>query len=55
MLTIFLALALGGSPTHAIIPNPSSERIYCSVNGRKVECWCDEWMRYPLCRRWHWH
>lgn len=40
---------------HAIIPDPSSRPVYCYANGHKFRCYCDEWIRYPLCRRWHWH
>lgn len=39
----------------AIIPDPSSKPQYCSSGNRMFRCWCDEWIHYPICRRWHWH
>jgi len=45
------------APAHAIIPNPTTIDDYCAWYGgnRLIRCWCDEYLRYPICKRWHWH
>ncbi len=52
-----LLWSASGVQAHAIVPSPTSRPDFCGWYGgdRLIRCWCDEWLRYPICKRWHWH
>lgn len=60
IIALVLAVAPASAqvtPDHAITPQPTNKQFYCTAPGRDamVPCWCDVWIHYPICRRWHWH
>lgn len=71
LLILTIALAVSGwgapsmqarpvtviAPAHALIPDATSRPSFCTrfYGNDLFRCFCDEWLRYPLCKRWHWH
>lgn len=59
LASLVLAVALAPTVAHAdaIIPDATSKPSYCTRPGGSglIRCFCDQWLRYPLCKRWHWH